>query len=75
MIAKINTPNEEPKTKVLAQKADYVKARSEYSNGLILIYEATPEEVHVHSNFKWILESDGSLTPNYSLKNPDFIDD
>lgn len=75
MIAKINTPDEMPKTRVLEQRADYLKVRSEYSNGLIIIQEATPEKVHVHSNFKWIPESDGSLTPNYNVKNLDFIDE
>ncbi|ODP93244.1 hypothetical protein [Levilactobacillus brevis] len=75
MEIKINTPKEMPKDfKVIEQRADFIKARSEYSNGLILIIEQTAGKATLHSNFNWIKQADGSFTPNYDSPNNNFQD-
>ncbi|KRL97472.1 hypothetical protein [Liquorilactobacillus satsumensis] len=75
MNVKINTPKEMPADfKVLEQRADFIKSRTKYSNGLVLIFEQTAEETTLHSNYNWIQEADGSLTPNYNSQNSNFID-
>lgn len=75
MEQKINTPAEMPETTILAQKANYIKARSQYSNGLIIISEVSDGSATISSNYNWILEKDNSLTPNMSSRNQSFIDD
>jgi len=71
---KINTPNELPQFEKFEQRPDFIKARSTYSNGLILITEQTATEITLSANFNWIKESDGSLTPDYNSPNKDFVD-
>lgn len=48
---------------ILEQRADYIKTRSVYPNGLILTFEQTAEGVSLDSNWAFRQESDGSLTP------------
>ena len=73
---KINTPaGEMPKFKALEQRSDFIKSRSEYKNGLIIIFEQSAEKTLVRSNYNWIQNSDGSLTPDYSSPNPNFRDE
>lgn len=73
---KINTPKELPKFKALEQRADYIRSRAEYSNGLILITELNANgETYLHSNYNWIQNADGSLTPDYRSLNPNFVDE
>ncbi|MEO3410265.1 hypothetical protein ABGN28_08340 [Levilactobacillus brevis] len=75
MEIKINTPKGMPKDfKVIEQRADFVKERYEYSNGLILIIEQTAGKATLLSNFNWIKQADGSLTPNYDSPNNNFQD-
>lgn len=75
MQLKVNTPGEMPASfKVIEQRADFIKQRSEYSNGLIIITEQTAKDITVNSNYNWIKESDGSVTPDYNSPNADFVD-
>ncbi|WP_137597481.1 hypothetical protein [Paucilactobacillus kaifaensis] len=75
MQTKINSPKEMPITKdFLEQRPDYIKSRFEWSNGLILITEIDAEGTTVHSNYNWIQEIDGSLTPDYASPNSNFVD-
>ena len=75
MQIRLNTPHEMPNHQTLEQRADYIKSREEYSTGLIIIFEVVAGETTVHSNFGWIQEADGSLTPDYNSPNQNFVDE
>lgn len=63
-----------PKVDVLEQRADYIKSRSEYSNGFIMISEVKAEKVSVSVNYNLIRQLDGTLTPDFSSPNSNFVD-
>lgn len=63
-----------PKVDVLEQRSDYIKSRSEYSNGFILISEIKAGEVTVMPNYNLIQHQDGTLTPDFNSPNSDFVD-
>lgn len=71
---KMNTPHELPKVTILEQTPERIYSRQEYSNGFILVTDITLEGIKAVSNFNWIIEADGSVSPNYSSPNPDFVD-
>lgn len=64
-----------PKTTILEEREGYIRSRSEYSNGLILLFEVTEEGTKVCPNYNLIQQSDGSFTPNFSSPNQSFIDE
>lgn len=66
--------SELPKVDVLEQRSDYIKSRSEYSNGFIMINEIKADGVSVSVNYNLIKELDGTLTPNFDSPNPNFKD-
>ncbi|WP_353990054.1 hypothetical protein ABVF11_02185 [Pediococcus argentinicus] len=75
MKAKINTPKEMPQMTVLEQTSTRIHTRFEFSNGFIMVTDMTSNgDIEVSSNYNWIVESDGSISPNYDSKNLDFID-
>lgn len=63
-----------PKVDVIEQRSDYIKSRSEYSNGFIMINEVTSEGVSLSANYHLIQESDGTLKPDFNNPNHGFVD-
>ena len=63
-----------PKVDVIEQRSDYIKSRSEYSNGFIMINEVTAEGVSLSANYHLIQESDGTIKPDFNNPNHSFVD-
>lgn len=63
-----------PVVKVLEQRADYIKSRSEYSNGFIFISEVRAGIINFDPNFNLKQEPDGTYSPDFSSPNTSFKD-
>ncbi|WP_413509286.1 hypothetical protein [Carnobacterium maltaromaticum] len=71
----INAPVKEmPVTTILEQRADFIKSRAEYSNGVIFIMEQTATNTNISSNYNFKKEADGSLSADLTSKNLNFKD-
>lgn len=66
--------SELPKVDVIEQRSDYIKSRSEYSNGFIMINEINAGSVSLSANFHLIQDLDGTLRPDFDNPNHNFID-
>ncbi|MGF3072772.1 hypothetical protein ACQV2X_05415 [Facklamia sp. P12945] len=74
MDLKINGDGQMPQFQVIEMRPGYIKTRIKYSNGLILITEQSPEGTNVFSSHNFIKEIDGTLTPDLSSPNKNFVD-
>jgi len=63
-----------PKVDVIEQKHDYIKSRSEYSNGFIMISEIKADEIKISINYNLIEGTNGVFTPDFNSPNHNFVD-
>lgn len=74
MELKINTKSPVKENTIIDQKADFIKSRTEFENGFIIISTVSPEGIYLDHSHKFKKELDGSLTPILNNKNPNFKD-
>lgn len=71
---KLNAPKEMPKFDIIEQTPERILSRAEYSNGLIIIFDMTANNVQISPNYNTVLNEDGSLDFDMTSPNQEFQD-